>query len=318
MDLIRYNSDYEVLPVGFNNLGFTCYFNSLLQSLLSCTSFVEMLQNYNEEDISLKFLSYLVKNLKQLEQPNMDQNSLNSIVRDINKLGPICWRAMIKKISLKSVSSAQFAIGQQCAAEGFGILLESLDEFASIQNLFQHRRNNKIFCNECQTYFSKVEEVDNVFKVEATLESEELRNYHETKISKNLNEFLLNQTSIIDENCKCSKCGVKSKKNKESILVMIPEVLFVMSKIYKHENGIGEKLDTYTDFPERLIFKSNAGEDLIYEAVAQIEHLGNLDNGHYYAICKRKGGWFCLNDLGVNRAEFKPSNNTYIVLYHIL
>ena len=39
--LIPYNAGSNLLPFGFRNLGVTCYFNALVQSLLSCTSFME-------------------------------------------------------------------------------------------------------------------------------------------------------------------------------------------------------------------------------------------------------------------------------------
>ena len=52
MDLIRYDNEYAVSGFGFQNTGVICYFNSMLQGLLSCTSFIQMfkenkdLQNY--------------------------------------------------------------------------------------------------------------------------------------------------------------------------------------------------------------------------------------------------------------------------------
>ena len=42
-----------------------------------------------------------------------------------------------------------------------------------------------------------------------------------------------------------------------------------------------------------------------------------MSSGHYWAVCKRKGGWFCMNDMNITPAEFSPTNNTYIVIYHI-
>ena len=41
MNLKKYNTEYTVEPFGFKNLGATCYFNAMVQSLLSCSSFNE-------------------------------------------------------------------------------------------------------------------------------------------------------------------------------------------------------------------------------------------------------------------------------------
>lgn len=319
--LQQYNPEYSLLPVGFNNIGFTCYYNSLLQSLLSCTSFVEELlsDNYNRDPI-IKLLNYMTRNLKELENLENDINNINTerkdvLIDEVNRLGPITWRAMIQKLAQKSPEFARFAMGQQCAAEGFSLFLQSIEEFNSIQNLFMYRRRNRIYCGDCKSYFSHVDEMNNIFEVEPLVENES----KEVSQLKNLNEFLMNQKNKVDENCICTKCSVKSEKLKTSTLVMVPEILFVMSKKYRYnrESDQGEKLDVYTDFPEKLVFKSKNQKEFHYTAVAQIEHVGSTTHfGHYYAICKRKNGWYCLNDNGISPAEFKPTVNTYIVVYH--
>ena len=38
---LMYNEKYEFNPNGFVNLGATCYFNSLVQGLMSCTQLTE-------------------------------------------------------------------------------------------------------------------------------------------------------------------------------------------------------------------------------------------------------------------------------------
>lgn len=312
-EFIKYNSNYALPPAGFNNLGFTCYYNSLLQGLLSCTSFIEELDNnreYNSSNELARVITYLVDKLK------LYQNGADTI-EEINALGPFSWRVLIKKLAEKSPEFAQFAVGQQCAAEGFSLFLQALEDKKIIQNLFFYRRKNKLYCSDCSSYFSIINEMNNIFEVEA-----DLKNMDENKntVIKNMNDFLLKQIDEVDENCLCSNCGVKSKKIKYSNLVMVPEVLFVMSKKYKYsrETNRGEKLNVYTDFPKTLIFTSKNKTKIQYEAVAQIQHSGGLNGGHYWAICKRKTGWFNINDNNVSPATYSPDNNTYIVIYHIV
>ena len=69
--LIPYNESSAIIPFGFNNLGATCYFNAVLQSLLSCTSFIEELlqkdtrDRYNKNPIAkliIELIDYLNKN----------------------------------------------------------------------------------------------------------------------------------------------------------------------------------------------------------------------------------------------------------------
>ncbi len=308
MALQLYDDGAAIQPVGFSNLGFTCYYNSLLQSLLSCTSFVKKLGNLAENKDNLaKLLGYMVGNFRKLEAGPDDVAT-----EEIERLGSITWRAMIQKLAVKSPEVARFAMGQQCAAEGFSLLLQALEEYSDIQMLFTHRRRNKIFCPDCKTYFSQVDELNNLFEVEPFTESKEALT--------DLNYFLLSQRSKVDSDCICTKCGVKSEKLRASTLVMIPEILFVMSKKYKYDKDQhrGEKIDVYTEFPATLKFVAKNKSEFHYGAVAQIEHHGGLNGGHYYAICKRRNGWFCLNDSAVSPADFKPTVNTYIVVYHIM
>jgi ubiquitin C-terminal hydrolase len=237
------------------------------------------------------------------------------------QLSPHSWRAMLKELARESPDNAQFAFNQQCVGEAFSLFLQALDKFAPIQQLFTHRRTNSIYCRACNTWFSHVKEENTMFVVEASLSSEQLAEFadlesqHGNK-TRDLNEFLMNQTGYVDEDCLCP-CGVRGNKFRKSKLNMVPEILFVMAKKYEFAGGFGRKLDTFVDFPARMSFVGSGG-DLVYEACAQIEHSGGLHGGHYYAICKRAGGWFCLNDMLISRADFKPTRNTFCVLYHLV
>jgi ubiquitin C-terminal hydrolase len=185
--------------------------------------------------------------------------------------------------------------------------MESLEKY-NIDDLFTYRRKNVFYCPECKTNFSEINETNNVFIVEA--DNEQIQN-------NKLDDYLFKQKNNIDENCLCSNCNIRGAKTKISKLTMIPEVLFIMAKKYKYENGHGSKLNIKVDFPEEMIF-NGVNTKLVYRAVAQIEHIGGLNGGHYYAICYRKGVWYCINDNSVAVSEFNPNENTYIVVYHLI
>ena len=72
MNLVKYNSEFGVNPVGFNNNGVICYFNSVLQSLLSCTSFVEKIENNTDTN------NPMIKFLKELLYLHTELNKLLS------------------------------------------------------------------------------------------------------------------------------------------------------------------------------------------------------------------------------------------------
>jgi ubiquitin C-terminal hydrolase len=304
MSLIPYNPSLELYPNGFNNLGSTCYFNALLQSILSCTSFTETVVQYPSTT------NPVITLISQLIKTNLENNSNNS---NLCKYAPHIWKQMIIKLCKnKKIPVQDFMQGQQCAGEGFHYLLESMEKFQGIQNLFLHRYKSLIRCFKCDKWVSDVECMYSLFEIDPNFKSEQLskfKQYH--KESSNMHEFLSKQSSYV-EDFKCPKCKNIDAKYQVNMLVMVPEILVVMAKKYNKT----QKLDIHTDFPKKLEFDGNDAV-IKYEAVAQIEHSGIKNGGHYWAICKRKTGWFALNDMSVTPSKFQPTKNTYIVFYHL-
>lgn len=306
MNLRKYNIEFTLQPIGLDNIGFTCYFNSLIQALLSCTSFVEAIIDLgpSSKDPMILVLYHLISSIKLLEQSNDEQK--NQIRQDLLKLGPVCWKIFMKKLREKMPDIGKYFIGQQCAAEAFSLLLEIFDNYRSIQTLFMYRRINKIYCPDCKQTFSTISEIGNIFEIDIHLDEK-----------FDLNSILLKQIESIDENCICSKCNIKSNKIKSSNLVMIPEILFVMCKKYKYENNRGKKIESLVNFPHEIKFPGK-DEQLVYRAVSQIQHSGSLNSGHYWTNCQRSDGWYCLNDSHISKNKYEPDIYTYIVVYHVI
>ena len=310
-NLIRYNPKFELNPVGFHNKGATCYFNAMIQSLLSCTSFISVIvsdkKKYNENPITKAFIDII-------ENSKTKPNSVYMISSNI-------WDIMMDILSKKNKSNMFMQLsGQQCAREGFHYLLDSIDSLRDIQNLFIHRYNTLIKCFDCDKCVSDVKRVNNLFEVQPELKNEQIdkfKKYHNGDIDPDgnilMDRFLEKQFGYVDKDFICPKCKMKGEKLTVDCLVMVPEILVVLSKKYSN----GQKLDIYTNFPEYMEFTSNTENRLKYSAVSQIEHAGGLNGGHYWAICKRAGGWYNLNDSSISPGEFKPTNNTYMVFYHL-
>jgi ubiquitin C-terminal hydrolase len=324
MALIKYNTNMELSPFGFNNLGATCYFNAMLQSLLSCTSFTyELLQHKKSEEYSknpvtkkLIELIELALSLKDTDKNNTDEK--NASIRSIlEQYSPSVWKEMVMFLCKKNkMNIAEFMVGQQCAREGFHCLMDAMENFDSIQNIFLHRYKNMIYCFDCSKWVSSVESMCNLFDVQQDLKTEQLERFkkYEIEQTQDMNKFLTKQTGYVDKFYICPKCKKDGEKYNINCLVMVPEVLVVLSKKYV----AGRKLDVHTNFPKKLEFNGKDGTKLTYEAVSQIEHSGGLNGGHYWAVSRRNDGWYTLNDNNVSKSEFSPTKNTYIVFYHLV
>jgi ubiquitin C-terminal hydrolase len=347
--LIPYNKSSALPPFGFNNLGATCYFNAVLQSLLSCTSFIdELLQKnnrniYNKNPVAKLIIELIetaiyyedLQTLKKFDKftesvddvsqkiinkftESLDDPSIIATIVDtkakLNNYSPQIWHQMVNNLChVKKIPVQSFMQGQQCAGEGYNYLLESMEELNIIQNLFIHRYKSLIHCFTCDKWVSNVDCIYNIFDVEPNLQSEQIEQFRHYHIqTANMNEFLSKQTGYVDKDYICPECKGSGEKYRMTVLVMVPEILVVMSKKYT----VDQKLDVYTEFPEQMVFKGN-NNNMIYDAVAQIEHSGGKNGGHYWAICKRKNGWFNINDVTVTPSTFQPTKNTYIVFYHL-
>jgi ubiquitin C-terminal hydrolase len=287
MDISRHDPRKIYAPIGFENSGATCYYNSLLQCLFSCSTFVEYIEKGDGEYVE-SFAKILDAMKKASSEPSLATEN---------------WRIMMKTAAKKGIT---FGGGQQCALEAYTVMLDCLP--SRFKWLFTHRRNNKLRCPSCRKICSSIQEVNTFFDIN-----------HDTR-SRDINQCLKSYKTDVDENHVCSLCGFQGRKIKTSSLVMIPEILVVVSKKYEFNGVIGRKLEHVTCFPEELHFNTNKGKKVAYKAVAQVEHYGSLGSGHYNCICKRKD-WYMADDSKVKKNtpnRFKPTKNTYIVFYHAI
>ena len=145
MALVKYNTNMELSPFGFNNLGATCYFNAMLQSLLSCTSFTqELLQHkeseeYDKNPVTKKLIELieLALSLKDIEKNTTEKNKTEKKSASVRSLlgqyTPSVWKEMVMFLCKKNkMNIGEFMVGQQCAREGFHCLMDAMENFDSI------------------------------------------------------------------------------------------------------------------------------------------------------------------------------------------
>jgi ubiquitin C-terminal hydrolase len=294
MDITPYNINYTPNPIGLNNFGNTCYLNSLIQCLLSCSSFNEIIINeMNSNNENKLYISY--KNLIM----NLLDNNLSNLINTNNSQQKIYEGLILGARKRKDIVRFEPSL-QQDAQEGFLLFMDILN-IPKLNRLFNYRYHIKMKCELCNKWCLDKYEENIIMTINPEFETD--------KNIRNINDFLIKHEDDIDNNHICDLCKRKSPKKKITTLVMIPEILCISVNKYIRKYN--------TNLPNELEFLYKTKEKkLIYKLVAQSEHYGSQGGGHYNAIVLRKNNAYLCDDLSINNTKLGTTLNTYICFYH--
>ena len=142
--MISFNAKSIPQPHGFPNPhGIRCYWNSALQSLLSCSAFIETANGTYIEPVL-----------------NDSEKLYNKMVNKLYSDGKSGKSGKSKEYLL------EFIREQRCAAEAIGNLLESIDNYKDLVNIFLHKYVRIIKCPDCKQIISNKESFNNLFEIE--------------------------------------------------------------------------------------------------------------------------------------------------------
>lgn len=301
MDFIVYDNKFVPRPCGFVNTGSICWLNTLVQNLVSLSSFNYILKNVETKNKTVILLRDVIFSNMTKCQGVLD------ITRQLNQ--------HIVEYAANRRDRIIFGNGQQCAAEGFNLLLEMLAT-PEIDRLFTHRYRHNIICGNCSGIVSSKREENTLFEIEPEVFA---------RVSEDMlmSDFLkLSSSPTFDY--KCPSCGDDSPKRRYSELTMVPEILGIMIKRYRVVDGMPSKINFNINFPLMLKFRSKSaigngdGSEFVYRLMSSVEHSGGVNSGHYWAQCFRDG-WYNINDSIMTKIiDFASSDSTYIVFYHIV
>lgn len=312
----KYNAELVPPPFGLMNTGVICYFNSFLQTLCSCPSFTStVLEN---KDYLLKTITgkamydyvcrYTLKcglendNVLESEIPFSTIEILNALKLDLKERRP----------------KIRFGNGQESAHEVFVLLLDMMEPInpeienypllssinSPITKLFLHKCEWTLYCTDCKKSISKKIDYGVIFDMH------HIDLFTGEKNTPSTFSKLIKQHISIVEGYKCPSCSGGSICRIYN-LKRIPEIVFCSFNIYYQENR------KIRYFPPYLEFDTTADEKYNFNLIAQIEHSGSLNGGHYWAKCLRNSNIYELNDMGISPSMFQSTPYTYIVIYHL-
>lgn len=266
---------------GLNNTGVICYFNSLLQTLSSCTSLIDELQQIETKNELIKTLQQYIEDLNGDKQVFQWSSSI--------------LRALVAQLA-RNNKRLTFGSGQESASECFILMLEMLN-CKQIYSLFNNKYENMVVCQSCKKIVATETNIIPQINLFANVKI--------TTPEQFASHICTNKSEI--SGYKCEKCG-KSNAIHLHQYRSAPEIIVVMLNKYFHK--------TNRWFPFEFELPSFT-KSLKYRIIAQVEHFGSLNSGHYMARVQKKDGVYLCNDINVSKSQFMHTSNTYMIFYHI-
>ena len=294
MDISKHDDNIMIPVGGLLNTGSICYLNSLLQSLLSCTSITEFFLSNKKRFVD-------GDNILAIEYINLINQFSNNTNNPIDPSG--VFSALVKVLR-KKYPQKKFGDGQEDVNEGFHMFLDSIND-GGLYKLFMHRYKICIWCIDCNKQVSV--QTDESCVVEISGDYIPLSNTTYHPINKQILEYM---SKVSDY--KCPSCG-NTRCLRFYQISYAPEIIPVVFTKYHKKNKI--------DFPEHLSLPALTGGVLRYILVSKVEHSGGRNGGHYWVDCYRKNRQgekkiFNVNDSSVMLGNFVPSRDTYMIFYH--
>lgn len=266
-------------PFGLQNTGVICYFNSLIQGLISCPEFVSAIKRHasSDNEVAVTFAAFL-DHAKNTTAPVITANPILQQIVKTHKF---------------------FGRQQEDASEGFDLLLEKLGD--NISKVFESKWRVDVYCDTCNDLVSNTVDTMNRLIMERkyiTLEHNGFTGY----VSANMSQF---------DDYSCAKCGKKEVRGMKVTRLIEPPKIYAVS----FNKFMSKWKDEDYPYEMDVVYGYKEKKKKTYRLAAVIRHYGGRGGGHYTATGVRGSKAFEFNDASASESKFAPCANDYILFY---
>jgi ubiquitin C-terminal hydrolase len=329
---------------GLQNIGSTCYINTLIQCLLSCNIFNNLILSNDYNDRLGDDNIYLIKELKSIFKSMwIDGNSLKPIrflktlkikfnfidintQNDIHEILLLILNKINEEIKVKDITKYINYKKQDKFKTGYDKLKYISNEkwfdlhkteYSELNEILYNHSISQIICGNCN-FIHHNHESSCIIDLELPYNNIDLKSCF-------INHLSADKLNINNENkWKCDNCYKCIESNKVTKYWNLPQVLIISLKRFYYDKKTNKisKNNSIVDIPYNLDLCDNVLQNKQYNYKLQSVgiHLGNIYGGHYVSLVRKNEynkEWILVDDL--NTKEIKEEdfnlNDAYILFY---
>lgn len=273
--------------VGLNNLGNTCYMNSLIQAFYHASRFrANIYEKFNRTLPLHRELSFVFSTLTQSKKKSISPTGLLKVLPDRYRVGE-----------------------QQDASEFAKHLLDGLERERRETLVWQGTMCNVVTCCQCNQSTRRTESFVDISLV---FPQQDVAGGNNHTLEGMLSSTLSRKDRMEGDNrYRCDSCATLVDAVISVEIVEPPMYLMLTLQRFQYIGGSSKKLLQNVKFGEAISLPVSGSKEVLYDLFAVIFHTGtSAAHGHYYCFARDDVSWQLFNDSVVQRSTFRQISST--------